>query len=174
MSLSHVDTLSFTICQPGPGSGVQWGRETRKPNLLCGVTPCHMDRRGPQVGVRVPHTQTQNVLLIPQQIPMITRTCTCDHEVCNGIWAGINLGKLEVFSLIDRADCRAVPLRVRPFAVESSNPRWWPKSPGTRLPITQRVKRRVLSWKCTPPFHKVFLPAFLQPFVYSWIEEREE
>lgn len=82
-----------------------------------------------------------NVLLIPRWIPVITRMCSCDHKVYNGIRAGVNLGKLDVFSLIDRADSRAVPLRVRPFAVESSNL----KSPGTRFSnSTKRVKRRAL------------------------------
>lgn len=77
------------------------------------------------------------------------KTCSCDHKVYNGIRAGVNLGKLGVFSLIDRADSRAVPLRVRPFAVESSNL----KSPGTRFPIAQRGWKDVLCWKCIPPFH---------------------
>lgn len=74
--LSHVDTLSFTICQPGPGSRVQRGREMKKPNLLCAVTLCHMDVRGSHVAARVPWTQHIAHLPASSKDPTTTKFIT--------------------------------------------------------------------------------------------------
>lgn len=104
--LSHVDTLSFTICQPGPGSAEGEGNEEAQPAVCSHTLPpgCVGLSRSCMCATNTTHYSSPSTF---QRSP--------HHKVCNSISSGTNLGKSEGFSLIDRVKCRAVPLQVRPF-----------------------------------------------------------